>query len=71
MFGFWALVLLIVMSVLAGPKQALDYADSRQFTEPLFVFTIMVIAASKPILEAVTELVLRVACALPIQANGR
>ncbi|VWD53187.1 hypothetical protein BLA18110_07845 [Burkholderia lata] len=65
-FGFWALVLLITMTVLAGPKLALDYAESREFTEPLFVFTIMVIAASKPILDAVTSLVLRIARVIPV-----
>ncbi|KWA02822.1 putative Na+/H+ antiporter [Burkholderia territorii] len=64
-FGFWALVLLVTMTALAGPKVALDYAESRVFTEPLFVFTIMVIAASKPILDTVTGLVLRIARVLP------
>ncbi|KVK78170.1 hypothetical protein WJ47_17280 [Burkholderia ubonensis] len=68
-FGFWALVLLIVMTGLAGPKLALDYAESREFTEPLFVFTIMVIAASKPILDAVTGLVLRIARVIPVDTT--
>ena len=30
--------------------QALDYAESRNYTEPLFVFVVMVMAASRPIL---------------------
>ena len=68
-FGFWALVLLIAMTALAGPKLALDYAESREFTEPLFVFTIMVIAASKPILDAVTGIVLRIARMLPVDTG--
>ncbi|MGU7817040.1 putative Na+/H+ antiporter [Burkholderia sp. AW49-1] len=68
-FGFWALVLLITMTALAGPKLALDYAESRAFTEPLFVFTIMVIAASKPILDAVTGLVLRIARVIPVDTT--
>ncbi|KVU18826.1 hypothetical protein WK62_23595 [Burkholderia ubonensis] len=68
-FGFWALVLLIAMTALAGPKLALDYAESREFTEPLFVFTIMVIAASKPILDAVTGLVLRTARLIPVDTT--
>lgn len=68
-FGFWALVLLIVMAGLAGPKHALDYAESREFTEPLFVFTIMVIAASKPILDTLTSLVLRIARMISIDTT--
>lgn len=52
-FGFWAIVLVLVMAVLSGTSQALAYAESRHYTEPLFVFVVMVIAASKPILQAV------------------
>jgi hypothetical protein len=52
-FGFWAIVLVIAMAALAGGAQALAYAESRQYTEPLFVFVVMVVAASRPILQAV------------------
>jgi hypothetical protein len=68
-FGFWAMVLILAIIALAGPQQALHYAESREFTEPLFVFTIMVIAASRPILDAVTGLVMRIARLLPIDTN--
>jgi len=52
-FGFWAIVLVASMAVLSGPGAALAYAESRQYTEPLFVFVVMVVAASKPILHGV------------------
>lgn len=64
-FGFWAFILIAFMAVLAGGKQALDYAESRQYTEPLFVFVVMVVAASRPILEAVRKSVFAIAHALP------
>lgn len=47
-FGFWAIVLVTVMAVVVGGSSALDYAESRNFTEPLFVFVVMVVAASPP-----------------------
>lgn len=50
-FGFWALVMLIAMAVLASKSSALTYLESRNFTEPAFVFVIMVIAASRPIID--------------------
>jgi hypothetical protein len=53
-FGFWAIVLIAVMAVVAGGGDALQYAESRQYTEPLFVFVVMVVAASRPILQAVS-----------------
>lgn len=50
-FGFWALILIAFIALAAGPQNALEYLNSRNFTEPLFVFVIMVIAASRPILK--------------------
>ncbi|HET8745331.1 MAG TPA: putative Na+/H+ antiporter [Ramlibacter sp.] len=52
-FGFWAMVLMLLVALLAGPGVALNYAESRQYTEPMFVFVVMVVAASRPILEGV------------------
>lgn len=52
-FGFWAMVLLVVMALMAGGDQAVAYAESRQFTEPLFVCVVMVVAASRPVRVAV------------------
>ena len=49
-FGFWAMVLVAFVAVIAGPSNAIEYVESRNFTEPLFVFAIMVVAASRPVL---------------------
>src|SRR6476469_9136171 len=45
-FGFWAFVLIAAMARLSGPGPALEYVESRQYTERLFVFVIMVVAAA-------------------------
>ena len=50
-FGFWAFVLLAFMFFNAGPGSATHYLEGLNFTEPAFVFVIMVVAASRPILE--------------------
>lgn len=63
-FGFWAFVLLVVMAF-AGDN-ALKYFETRNFTEPAFVFAIMVVAASRPIIELVNALVHLVARAIPV-----
>src|SRR5450830_824111 len=55
-FGFWAFVLVAVMALLAGGRTAIAYAESRQYTEPLFVFVVMVVAASRPVLDAMRRL---------------
>ncbi|WP_245575056.1 putative Na+/H+ antiporter [Chitinilyticum litopenaei] len=51
-FGFWAMVLMVLFFAIEGPAPAKEYINSRNFTEPLFVFAIMVIAATRPILQA-------------------
>lgn len=64
-FGVWAFVLLAAMVLLSGSAATIAYMDSRNFTEPLFVFVIMVIAASRPVLILVDGLVAALARALP------
>src|SRR5690554_2669947 len=52
-FGVWAFALIVFMVVSVGASDAIGYVDSRNFTEPEFFFAIMVVAASKPILDLV------------------
>lgn len=68
-FGVWAFVLIVCMALLSGLDQAISYLDTRNFTEPAFVFAIMVVAASRPILELVQGLVRQVARWLPIPSE--
>lgn len=49
-FGFWAMILVIFILATDGKQAATDYLDSCNFTEPMFVFAIMVIAGTRPIL---------------------
>ena len=65
-FGFWALMLVLFMALVAGRQAATDYVDSRNFTEPLFVFAIMVVAGSRPILQLSTLAVKHLARLLPV-----
>ena len=65
-FGFWAIVLVLVMALTTGGGPALAYAESRNYTEPLFVFVVMVVAASRPVLATVVALVRTAARVMPI-----
>ena len=67
-FGFWAAVLVATIAGIAGPAVAIEYAESRQYTEPVFVVVIMVIAASRPVLEGIRSLVDFLARRLPGRA---
>ena len=72
-FGFWAAILIIFMCFVDDLDTARVFLEKCNFTEPLFVFAIMIVAGSKPILFISTEilhilakglqLVLRIRCA--------
>lgn len=66
-FGLWAAVLIVCLFAFAGAAAATDYVDSRNYTEPMFVFTIMVIAASKPVLGLARAGVRMTAAVLPVE----
>ncbi|MCL2657745.1 MAG: putative Na+/H+ antiporter [Betaproteobacteria bacterium] len=68
-FGFWAMVLAVAMFVTDGARAAVEYIDSRDFTEPMFVFAIMVIAGSRPVLHTVTLGVRGVVRLLPLPGS--
>jgi len=65
-FGFWAFILVLAMFVTDGAVVATRYVDTRNFTEPMFVFAIMVIAGTRPILHIALLAIRVVSRALPV-----
>ena len=49
-FGLWAGIFIIFFIFIFGTTESISYLESRNFTEPMFVFVIMTICASRPIL---------------------
>lgn len=66
-FGLWAALLIVAMSLIDSSRTAITYLESRNYNEPLLVFVLMVIAASRPLLEAAGTINDRIARALPLQ----
>ena len=65
-FGFWAMVLMVFMFAVSGRQEATGYLESRNFTEPMFVFAIMVIAGTRAILQFAGSTVRWVAAFMPL-----
>lgn len=65
-FGIWAFFLVVAMAFTLGTTQAVEYVDTRKYVEPLFVFVIMVVAASRPVLEAARMAVDTLARCMPM-----
>jgi Na+/H+ antiporter NhaD/arsenite permease-like protein len=64
-FGFWAIVLVALMIALQGRVAATQYVDSRDYTEPMFVFAIMVVAGSRSVLQVARMVAALLARAVP------
>lgn len=68
-FGFWAMVLMVLMFAISGNQASITYLESRNFTEPMFVFAIMVIAGTRPILELADASVRFIARYMPLPSG--
>ncbi|MBP7917991.1 MAG: putative Na+/H+ antiporter [Rhodocyclaceae bacterium] len=66
-FGVWAAILILVMAFVSRPEQAIAYLDSRNYAEPLLVFVLMVMAASRPLVEAARAINNGLARLIPLQ----
>lgn len=57
-FGIWVIPLLMIMTHFFSWSTALEYLNSRDYTEPIFVVIIMALASTKPIM-VLAEKILR------------
>jgi len=67
-FGFWSFILLVLIAFSSNLQQAIAYLEHQNFTEALFVFVILTLAATRPILSFVSSVVNRITTLLPVPA---
>lgn len=65
-FGLWAGLYLAALALLSGSHSAVEYLGTRNFTEPAFVFVIMTVCATRPVLNAANLLIAGVSRLLPL-----
>ncbi len=56
-FGVWAAVFLMFVLADQGPHQVVNYLNGLNFTEPAFVFVIMSVCSTRPILKLASGLI--------------
>ncbi len=57
-FGFWAFLFLAVWSILEGFAPVIAYQEKLNMTEPLFIFCIMILASTRPVVSITRNLIL-------------
>jgi hypothetical protein len=65
-FGFWAMVLIVFLALHDGAPSTMHYLEGLTFREAAFIFVIMVIAASRPILDFSASLLSWISRLLPV-----
>jgi hypothetical protein len=56
-FGTWAALLIASVFLFNGKTQAIQYLEGLNFTEPVFVFAIMTVAATRPVIQFAISLI--------------
>ncbi len=54
-FGLWVIPLIITMTCMYDWRTSIAYLNGRNYTEPMFVFVIMAISSTKPIIKLAEE----------------
>ncbi len=67
-FGLWAGIFILGYALLEGTAPAIEYLSTREFTEPLFVFAIMTVAATRPILRFARNTIFAVGSLSPMSS---
>ena len=69
-FGLWAATLFLGIAVLKGSIHAsVEYIEGLNFTEPKFVFVIMVVAATRPVVKLAETLISLAARLIPARES--
>ncbi|MCM2323950.1 MAG: putative Na+/H+ antiporter [Oligoflexia bacterium] len=65
-FGLWAAIYLVIGASSTGVSESIHHLQSQNFTEPAFVFVILTVCSTRPILEVSRGLVSGVSRLLPL-----
>lgn len=65
-FGMWAAVYLGLIFITEGYMAPVNYLESMNFTEPAFVFVIMAIAGTRPVIKFSEKLIVGISKLIPL-----
>jgi len=65
-FGMWSAVFLGIMIVLEGGHAPVEYLEKLNFTEPGFVFVIMAMAGTRPVIKFAEKIIVSISHLVPL-----
>lgn len=66
-FGMWSAVFLIFMIAVKGWAAPIEYLETLNFTEPGFVFVIMAMAGTRPVIKLAEKIIVFISRLIPMQ----
>ena len=66
-FGMWSAVFLIFMIAVKGVAAPIEYLETLNFTEPGFVFVIMAMAGTRPVIKLAEKIIVFISKLIPMQ----
>lgn len=65
-FGMWAAIFLVYMAAIGGFNAPIPYLESLNFTEPAFVFVIMAMAGTRPVIKLAEKIIVLISNLMPM-----
>lgn len=65
-FGIWGGLFMFVIMMVEGPSGPTNYLESLNFTEPAFVFVIMAMAGTRPVIKFAEQIIVGISRLLPL-----
>ncbi|MEA9356283.1 putative Na+/H+ antiporter [Bacteriovorax sp. PP10] len=68
-FGIWSILFFTIMIFYIGYSESVHYIETLNFTEPAFVFVIMAMAGTKPIVQLAEKLIIKFSKLIPLSGK--
>lgn len=68
-FGMWAMVLVVFLVGYSGSGNAITYLESLNYTEPAFVFVIMAMAGTRPVIKLAESIIIFFSRLIPLKGK--
>lgn len=65
-FGMWAGIFVIYLTATGGLHTSIEYLESLNYTEPMFVFVIMAMAGTRPVIKLAEGMIVAISKLIPL-----
>jgi hypothetical protein len=65
-FGMWSAIFIVFMIAVKGVHTPIEYLESLNFTEPGFVFVIMAMAGTRPVIKLAEKIIVSISHLMPL-----